>query len=195
MGSTTLRGSPFAALLFLAAGIACAPSLSNPGSLAGGPDGSAASPGTPGVDASGAGDASSGDRDCCASDGSGTDANDGPSPGLTATDLAGTWSGTTSQSEPITFVVDPAGLASWQFGWQLPDCQSAVDGTFPPAPITAGQVAKSLPAGPGGLSVTMSIAFSATTSAMGSIDFTLNQAPAGGCFGHGTATFTAGRAP
>jgi hypothetical protein len=179
-----------ARLLTLAALLGgCAPALSDPGSPSSSPDGP--------MEGGSAGD------------GGATNDHDGPSPdllevadatdgagkaeastGLSTADLVGRWSGTTSQGDAISFTIS-AGLDGWELGWQLPACGSTTTASFPPVPVVDGTVTRSMPAGPGGVSVTLTISFSSPTTATGSIAFTVNPAPAGGCSGSATATFTA----
>jgi hypothetical protein len=181
-----------ARVLAIAALTGCAPALSDPGS-----------PTMTTTDAGGRVDAGHGDGMAPDHDDSTPDAiggedgtaSDGPAgeapSGISSADLVGHWSGTTSQSKAIGFTVD-TGLVGWELGWQLPACGGTVTGSFPPVPIVDATVMRSLTAGPGGVSVTMTIWFSSPTDANGSVAFTVIP-NAGGCGGSATATFSAHR--
>lgn len=189
--------------LSIAAATGCAPALSDPGQLdarlpvAGdapaSDSGQDAAPATGSHDVTPPADAG---HEQAPDGGAGTGASDGGSESSPPAPepVAGTWVGTTSQDRLITFVVVGApGVDQWEFGWQLAACASTTRTTFlVPVPIVEGRLMRTLTAGAGGLTTTMTIVFETTASASGSIDFTLNPIPAQpSCSGHATVTFQA----
>ena len=181
------------ALLALGAGGGCAPSLSDARSTSGDPGPHDA--GDAALEVAGAAGGTPGAGGAGGTPGAGGVGGASAPAGLTAADLVGNWSGRSSIDRPLAFTVDASGLVGWSIGWQLPTCGSTTTGTFPPAAIVDGQVTRTLAAGPGGASLTVTIAFSSPSAATRSFDFAVTQPPAGGCSGHGTATFTATRDP
>ena len=179
-------------LLALWAGGGCLPSLSDARSTSGDPGPHDA--GDAAFEVAGAAGGTTGAGGAGGTTGAGGVGGASAPAGLAAADLVGNWSGRSSIDRPLAFTVDASGLVGWSIGWQLPTCGSTTTGTFPGA-IVDGQVTRTLTAGPGGASLTVTIAFSSPSAATGSFDFTVTQPPAGGCSGHGAATFTATRDP
>src|SRR5579859_340458 len=83
-------------------------------------------------------------------------------------DYAGTWSGTTSQAQSISFVHDGNGIVEWQYGWVLPQCSSTTMTRFPaPVAVVDGRVDRTVPAGAGGVTTVMTIVFASPSVASG----------------------------
>jgi len=122
----------------------------------------------------------------------------GDAPGADTSSLAdydGTWSGTTSQGETLTFIVN-GGIVDWRYGWILAMCASATRITFTvPVPVAAGGAfMRVVTAGPGGMSTTFAGQFSLPNACQGTIDFQLKAIPTvPSCSGAAQVTFTASR--
>jgi hypothetical protein len=114
-------------------------------------------------------------------------------------DFAGVWSGLTTQGKIVSFELDSPGLNWFRYGWVLPYCQSTTELSYSsPAPIIDGRVMLSWNASVG-MSTQAEIVLESTTTASGTLTFTLRatpgQTPPGvpQCTGTETVTFTATR--
>jgi hypothetical protein len=178
---------------------------SDDGADSGGGDGGASADGSGGSAADSAGSGGSGGDTISGGSGGdgsgGGDTTSGGSGGDTVTppppppDRVGTWQGTTSRDLELSFVVEPDGMRSVSFAWDLPFCSGTLETTSDPPRAIAGDTFtfRTTPV-PGNLGFTLSGGFDSATTASGTLTFQalpLNVPGVPSCSGSASLTWTA----
>jgi hypothetical protein len=111
----------------------------------------------------------------------------------------GNWTGTTSQGKALSFTIANGRLTVLSVGGTVTGagCSASFDQKVETnLPLTGSSIALNITAGPGGVSIEATGAFTSATSASGTAKLTLNAIPGvPSCSGSVTVTWTATKSP